>query len=732
MAPRKSQRRPSKTEHYVAGPASASAPASTSNPSSGESPDDTRINGEIPEVGSKLKVNGLDFLVTVQRVEETVNVDGNGEPVCMIYIKAPTRSMQSMLPSGYLNSQVANYVIQEQPEESMEESDKAEWEDFDSHELNEKVRRYITGIGWCNGEIVSAKRKKTNPTEIRYTALYTNELNSQWDEELNGEEYAEAAKYASMTSPPTAPPSVLAAMNNDKDTEEKSDMVVSRTPAAASSASNDNATSTIVVYDGAGGSSTIPELVAQANNTGLGFTNPYIGRASIDVMNKERNLSHRMRDVSYMNQGQWVFVWKSNDKDDSRVTPKLIFPDRALDLKKLPSIGVGLAEVSFMSKSKHDKFNAQRTLSRGSVYRALNHLGEGENSAFYYLHCILKEDSSLRRLFNFDLVVVSVFSIEYEKKFDSRILVFNKASVRDKTPVLEPELKNAFAISDGELRSICQTAESNFVVWYNNESPVLNTDNTRMVSRRTDAIGAGMFPSDVVVDLVDDTETETEKKCTRNPKGAKSKRERKKKDTRYEATGLGGGIEISSDKTSNLNNPPSKRKANSRLESPAKIDSRNCASSPSCPASGNMHGKMISPNSHSAAIATARDAVTIEWQAKTIIEAQKYKSECLNLSQSAQEQQRKFFQDTMHALRESTTLGLQQIHLQNVANAYQRFENPTLHHANMFKGLMGMSRIYNQTIPDETSESAELPPSFPISSITNPLSAAPNHIRQIL
>ena len=134
---------------------------------------------------------------------------------------------------------------------------------------------------------------------------------------------------------------------------------------------------------------------------------------------------------------------------------------------------------------------------------------------------------------------------------------------------------------------------------------------------------------------------------------------------------------------------------------------------------------MISPNSLNAAIAKARDAVTIEWQAKTIIEAQNYKSECLNLSQSAQEQQRKFFQDTMHALRESTTLGLQQIHLQNVANAYQRFENPTLHHANMFKGLMGMSRIYNQTIPDETSGSAELPPSFPISSITNPLDVQP-------
>ena len=61
----------------------------------------TRPNGKIPDLGIKLKVDGLCCMGTVHRVEETSNLHGNEQSVCIIYIKAPNQCMQSILPSTW-------------------------------------------------------------------------------------------------------------------------------------------------------------------------------------------------------------------------------------------------------------------------------------------------------------------------------------------------------------------------------------------------------------------------------------------------------------------------------------------------------------------------------------------------------------------------------------------------------------------------------------------------------
>ena len=475
--------------------------------------DDKRPNGQIPEVGSTLKVDGLDFMVTVQKVEKTSALDGNGEPVCMIYIRAPNRTLQAMLPSRYLNSQTATYVIEEETEEQTEDFDELEWQTFKpSNEIQRKVRKYIIGIGWCDGEITSTKRRIGNPTEIRYTVAYDDEAAPE--EKLNSEEYTEAAKFGSMDSPPRAPPLVLAALSVEKAAEEmrNSEMehTVSPNGGIHPPPPNGDLTSSIVPYDGAGLS--IGELVAQANNIGLGFTNPYHGIGSIAKMETQRELNIRRREIFWKNDGAWATVYASRDLSESQFNPEFSFPPGFTNDEKLPMLSLAIAEIPFKYSSGSGAFNGNRAFSRGSVYNALNQLGNGESDncdVYYFLHVIVKEGSKGHRLFGTDMFVVTVLSKYFEDKTDGRIIVVNKSSVRDKSLIPESQLKDSLGLDDGGLRSILQNADANFVAWITKGSPSLNNNNTRRVSRKTDALGERMFPPVIDIDPVN---TETAKK----------------------------------------------------------------------------------------------------------------------------------------------------------------------------------------------------------------------------
>lgn len=692
--------------------------------------DDTRLNGKIPDVGSKLKVDGLDFMVTVHKVEETQNLDGNGQPVCNIFIKAPNRSLQSMLPSLYLNSQTARYDIQEENEVSIEESPDTEWEDCkDSNAINTKVRKYIPRIGWCNGVITNTKIHKTQrPYVIRYHVSYEEEEAD--DEVLNGDEYMTAAAYASMESPPTAPPLVLAALNANKDADRDCDREIR--PSVSSSQEdplqvrNRHVTSAVVPYEGLGGNSTIGELVAQANNMGLHFVNSYSGLESISVMACERHITRRLKTITWRNEGAWAHVYTGKSRDDSVLQPNYNFPKNAICPTRLPVIWSLLAEVHFNKTSY--KLDPDCTLSRGSIYRALNRLGHGEDDVFYYLHAILQEDSHNHRLFCCDMIVVSVICKGFDDLCNGMILILNKSSIRDKKPVPESELQSNLEVDESRIRSVLQTSESNFVVWYNDGSPTLENMNTHRVTRQTDALGADWFPDIVSDDSADTTKNETDKRerKKRNNKRTSVNNNLELYSKKQNVTVEGKGRKNSSDRTRNILLLTPKGKCNSRSSTETCNESDFMSSSSVC-ASRNVQRKMISPNTHEAAVAGARNAVMVEMQNRLIEAQERSKNDVLLLSQTARAEQNRLYQTSLLTAQQASNEAYRQIGLQNSYNAYQRFENPSDNHAKMFAGLMGMqSTIKNpvetnaQQSSYSTSRSAELRSSFPTSSITLP------------
>ena len=193
----------------------------------------------------------------------------------------------------------------------------------------------------------------------------------------------------------------------------------------------------------------------------------------------------------------------------------------------------------------------------------------------------------------------------------------------------------------------------------------------------------------------------------------------KKKNGMDEATGLDKVRKIKSSQGCNRTRLPSTLK-NAFESSPGLslpgLDVSNHARSSSYSASGNMHGKLISPNTHHAAVAEAKNAVRVEMQESMI-----------DILQQSRAEQHDIFKVTLRATQEATKESYRQIQLHNVATAYQRFDDPSPHHSSMFRGLTEMhstTRSQDGTCAPQgsytTNESTNLRPSTLTSSITVP------------
>ena len=160
----------------------------------------------------------------------------------------------------------------------------------------------------------------------------------------------------------------------------------------------------VVGYDGRGKDDTMGELIAQGNNSGLGFMNPYQGTSSIAAMNGDLDVKRNdNRSITFKNEGAWATVptnRKAYKNFSMSMSPIFDFPvgytSNPLAQNKPDLMGV-LAEVGFTGQGRSKTLNASSCLSRGSVYEASNQdnpglYGQNKTQPLLYLvHLIFAE-----------------------------------------------------------------------------------------------------------------------------------------------------------------------------------------------------------------------------------------------------------------------------------------------------------------------------------------------------
>ena len=157
----------------------------------------------------------------------------------------------------------------------------------------------------------------------------------------------------------------------------------------------------LVVYTGEGGADTM--TICLANNSRLGFTNPFKGVSSLPTITEESKLKKRnpAREIEIHNCGAWVTIPAHLEKKPVLITPTMNFPTNFLP-HEVPTFSFHLAEVTVTAKQL-----SADSLMRGNVYECKEQVDD--HIAFCFVLGLLDENTQITALVS--LVLLESFAL---------------------------------------------------------------------------------------------------------------------------------------------------------------------------------------------------------------------------------------------------------------------------------------------------------------------------------
>ena len=240
----------------------------------------------------------------------------------------------------------------------------------------------------------------------------------------------------------------------------------------------------LLVYTGEGGADSITMTICLANNSRLGFTNPFKGVSSLPTITEESKLKKRnpAREIEIHNAGAWVIIPAHLEKKPFLITPTMNFPTNFLP-HEVPTFSFHLAEVTLTAKQL-----SADSLMRGNVYECKEQVDD--QIAFCFVLGLLDENNG-PRFFGASRIICVIWTTGGES---SSLLLLSKTTVRHKKALRDAQLIKSLGIDETKLRDMAQSAEAqlaNFLA-----EPELNNTICRTVDRYGGALGHAFISSE--------------------------------------------------------------------------------------------------------------------------------------------------------------------------------------------------------------------------------------------
>ncbi len=248
----------------------------------------------------------------------------------------------------------------------------------------------------------------------------------------------------------------------------------------------------LVVFEGPGRNDGIGRIVTTANNRGLGLDNPFDGVRSFEIIKGESGKQNKNRTISVENQGAWVSVFGVHAETSFNATTS--FPGTApINL----ALQIIVAELA-VDKGKQLNPNS---LMRGNIYNYAH--GEG---IFMFVSGLVR-DGALTDFFGGTRVVGVLVgppgSTFRNGTNESDVIVVNKNSIRNKTPVSDSDAAGILRLANPakDLADVWNRCESKFSSWVS--EPLLSNEIVRNVSRSSGPEGEPYITEVPQVDIAE-------------------------------------------------------------------------------------------------------------------------------------------------------------------------------------------------------------------------------------